>query len=72
MIHVQFKELFQTFVWLGKFKGILNVLDKRRHHFYLHRLVKERNDYTTWCMQNNMKPKLPVVKPTTVSVAPSD
>ena len=62
----------QTFVWLGKFKKILNGMDKRRHHFFLHCLVKERNRYTEWCFNNNMKPKLPQAKSDGIMIAPTD
>ena len=47
----------QTFVWLGKFKRILNSMSKRNHHFYLHCLIKERNTYTEWCYKNKLKTK---------------
>ena len=62
----------QTFLWLGKFKKILNGMDKRHHHFFLHCLVKERNRYTEWCFNNGTKPKLPQVKSDAVLVAPID
>ena len=51
----------QTFVWLGKLKKILNSMSKRKLHFFLHCLIKERNRYTEWCYANNIKPNLPQV-----------
>ena len=52
----------QTFVWLGKYKKILNSMTKRKHMFFLHCLVVERNLYTEWCYENGLKPKLPQAK----------
>ena len=37
----------QTFAWLGRFKKILNQMGKVHHHFFLHCLVKRRNEFTT-------------------------
>ena len=62
----------QTFCWLGKFKKILNSMNKRHHHFYLHCLVKERNRYTEFCHKNNLVPKLPQAKSERIAVAPLD
>ena len=62
----------QTFIWLGKFKKILNSMNKRHHHFFLHCLVKARNRYTMWCFENGLKPKLPQAKVDKVLVAPCD
>ena len=39
----------QTFIWLSKFKKILNSMPKRKHLFFLYCLVLERNKYTEWC-----------------------
>ena len=52
----------QIFVWLGKYKNILNSMTKRKHMFFLHCLVVERNLYTEWCYENGLKPKLPSEK----------
>ena len=77
----QYRDLFpngntqaaeQTFFWLGKFKKILNPMNKRHHHFYLHCLVKERNRYTEFCHKNNLMPRLPVARSDKILVAPLD
>jgi hypothetical protein len=34
-------------VYIGRFKKILNQMGKVHHHFFLHCLVKRRNEYTT-------------------------
>ena len=34
-------------VYKGRFKKILNQMGKVHHHFFLHCLVKRRNEYTT-------------------------
>ena len=52
----------QTFLWLGKFKKIINSMDKRKHHFFLHCLVKERNKYTQYCLENRKKIVLPKIQ----------
>ena len=62
----------QTFVWLGKYKKILNSMCKRRHMFYLYCLVIERNNYTVWCYEHGLKPKLPQANRDKVMVAPTD
>lgn len=49
----------QTFVWLFRFKKILCAMPKVHHPFYLHRLVKRRNQYSVLCYKNNQKPLLP-------------
>lgn len=49
----------QTFVWLSRFKKILCAMPKVHHLFYLHRMVKHRNAYTTACYKNKKKPLLP-------------
>lgn len=49
----------QTFVWLSRFKKILCAMPKVHHLFYLHRMVKRRNQYTTHCYKNGKKPLLP-------------
>ena len=71
-LHPNTEAAEQTFVWLGKFKKILNSMTKLKHHFFLHCLVKERNRYTEWCYKNNMKPKLPQVKADKIMVSPHD
>lgn len=49
----------QTFVWLSRFKKILCAMPKVHHLFYLHRMVKRRNQYTIQCYKNGQKPLLP-------------
>ncbi len=62
----------QTFVWLGRFKRLLNSMSKRKHHFFLHSLVRERNEYTEWCFSLNITPKLPQARGDKLMVAPVD
>ena len=38
----------QTFAWLSRYKKILNSMPKIHHHFYLHRMVKRRNNYINY------------------------
>ena len=54
----------QTFVWLSRFKNILCAMPKVHHLFYLHRMVKHRNRYTTTCYKNGKKPLLPKARAT--------
>jgi len=49
----------QTFVWLSRFKKILCAMPRTHHLFYLHRMVKHRNQYTVKCYKNGKKPLLP-------------
>ena len=49
----------QTFVWLSWFKKILCAMPKVQHLFYLHQMVKRRNQYTIQCYKNGTKPLLP-------------
>ena len=49
----------QTFVWLSRFKKILCAMPKVHHLFYLHRMVKHRNQYTVTCYKNGKKPLFP-------------
>ena len=52
----------QTFAWLSRFKKILAAMQKTHHHFYLHRMVKRRNSYTSYCYQNGRRPVQPKIK----------
>ena len=61
----------QTFLWLGKFKKIINSMDKRRHHF-LHCLVKERNKYTQYCLENKKRIVLPKLQSDKFLLSPVD
>lgn len=49
----------QTFAWLGRFHRILSSMPKIHNNFFLHRLVKRRNSYSTYCYQIGRKPVLP-------------
>lgn len=49
----------QTFVWLSRYKKIMTSMPKQHHLFYLHRLVKRRNLYTSKCYKFGLKPLLP-------------
>ena len=62
----------QTFLWLGKFKKIINSMDKRKHHFFLHCLVKECNKYTQYCLENRKKIVLPKIQSDKFLLSPVD
>ena len=47
-------------------------MSKRKHHFYLHCLVKERNAYTQKCLEEKIKPTLPKLRKDKILVAPLD
>ena len=52
----------QTFCWLGRFKKCFNSLPKYKQLFFMHRMVKRRNQYVQFSYQNNKTPLLPSVK----------
>ncbi len=52
----------QTFAWLSRFKKILCAMPKTHHHFYLHRLIKRRNKYISWCYSHGKRPIQPKVR----------
>lgn len=52
----------QTFAWLSRYKRIVVAMQKRHHHFYLHRMVKRRNNYISFCYKNGRRPVQPRVK----------
>ena len=52
----------QTFAWLGRFKRILNSMNKVHFHFVLHRMIVKRNKYTEYCHANGKYPLLPSAK----------
>ena len=52
----------QTFSWLARYHKILSSLPKVHNHFFLHRLIKRRNRYNSYCYSNGKKPLLPNVK----------
>ena len=49
----------QTFTWLGRFKKILASMGKCHHHFFLHRVIKRRNKYISFCYSNGRRPVQP-------------
>jgi hypothetical protein len=51
----------QTFVWVSRFRHILCAMNKTHHLFYLHRMVRRRNNYTSKCYKHHRKPVLPNV-----------
>ena len=52
----------QTFAWLSRFKKILAAMQKTHRHFYLHRMVKRRNKYISFCYEHGRRPIQPKVK----------
>ena len=52
----------QVFIWLGRFKKIVCSMTKTHHLFFLHRMVRRRNCYTSQCYKDGRKPVLPGVK----------
>ena len=53
------KEIKFYFSWLGKYKKLFNKLDKTKHLFMLHCLVRNRNHYTEWCFRRGVESSLP-------------
>ena len=51
----------QTFAWLSRFKKILCAMPKVHHHFYLHRLTKQRNKYISFCYSHHRRPLQPKI-----------
>ena len=49
----------QTFAWFSRYKKILGAMGKVHHHFYLHRMVKRRNSYISYCYSNGRRPIQP-------------
>lgn len=46
----------QTFAWLSRYKRIVRSMPKVHHHFYLHRMIKKRNIYISYCYSHNRRP----------------
>ncbi len=46
----------QTFSWLSRYKRIVCAMPKVHHHFYLHRMIKRRNSYISFCYNNGRRP----------------
>ena len=51
----------QTLVWASRFKRVVSTMSKVHHLFYMHRMNRRRNKYTTYCYQSGRKPVLPKV-----------
>ena len=51
----------QTFSWLSRFHRILSSVPRVHNHFFLHRMVKKRNKYNSYCYSQGKKPVLPNV-----------
>ena len=54
----------QTFIWLSRYKKIVCAMSKNHHLFFLHRIIKRRNEYTEFCHNQGRKPLLPKTKDT--------
>ena len=52
----------QTFAWFSRYKKILCAMPKVHHHFYIHRMVKRRNAYISWCYSIGRRPIQPKVQ----------
>ena len=52
----------ETFTWLSRYKKILNSMKRIQFHFVLHRLVINRNRYSSNMYKDKRKPKLPSAK----------
>lgn len=52
----------QTFAWLSRYKKVLCAMQKMHFHFYLHRMVKRRNKYISFCYLNKRRPLSPKPK----------
>ncbi|XP_065885988.1 uncharacterized protein [Dysidea avara] len=46
----------QTFAWMSRFKKIVCSMPKTHHHFYIHRMVKRRNAYISYCYLHGRRP----------------
>ena len=46
----------QTFAWLSRFKKIVCSMPKVHFHFYIHRMIKRRNTYISYCYLHGRKP----------------
>ena len=52
----------QTYSWLSCFHRILSSVPRVHNHFFLHRMVKKRNKYNSYCYSQGKKTVLPNVK----------
>ena len=46
----------QTFAWLSRYKRIIGSMPKIHFLFFLHRMIKHRNDYISMCYKNGRRP----------------
>lgn len=46
----------QTFAWMSRYKKIVCSMPKTHHHFYIHRMVKRRNAYISYCYMYGRRP----------------
>ena len=51
----------QTFIWASRFKKVMCAMPQVHQFFFLHRLVKYRNQYTEKCHRMKKTPFLPKV-----------
>ena len=51
----------QVFAWLSRFKRITCSMNKTHHCFFIHRIVKRRNQYQELCAQLERSPLLPSI-----------
>ena len=49
----------QTFSWASRFKKIICAMNKTHHLFFLHRMVKRRNNYLESCYRSGRKALFP-------------
>ena len=54
----------QTFSWLGRYKkiNVVKCSSGAHNHFFLHCVIKHRNNYNSHCYSRGKKPLLPNVK----------
>ena len=57
-----------SFAWLSRFKKVICAMPKTHFHFFLHRMIKRRNLYITYCYANNRRPLQPSIKVKILSV----
>ena len=42
--------------WMSRYKKVVCSMPKVHHHFYLHRMVKRRNAYISYCYKHGRRP----------------
>ena len=53
--HLNTMSCEQTFSWLSRHKKILCSMPKTHFHFYLHSMIKRRNEYISFCYTHNRR-----------------